>query len=57
MQGHITHNRDRKRPAFSTVPTAGARMESFTPGGFTAIRSGAVSVKEGMKWRNGKYFE
>lgn len=45
MQGPITRYRDRKRTALSAFPTMGARMKSFTLGGFTAVRSGAVSVK------------
>jgi len=58
MQGPITLYRDRKRTALSAFPTTGARMKSFTPGGsFTAVRSGAVSAKEGKEWKNRRSFD
>jgi len=56
-QSPISHCRDSKRPVPSTVSAVGARMEPFTQGGFTAVRSGSVSVKGGMEWKNGRYFE
>lgn len=49
--------RDEKMTALSAVPTMGARREAFTLGSFTAVRSGAVSVKEGKEWKNTRYFD
>lgn len=49
MQGPITPYKDRKRTTLSAFPTTRAKMRSFTLGGFTAVRNGAVSVK-GKQW-------
>lgn len=50
-------NRDGKMTALSAVPTMRARRKTFTLGNFTAVRSGARSVKEGKEWKNTRYFD
>lgn len=49
--------RDGKMTALSADLTMRARRESFTLGSFTAVRSGAGSVKEGREWKNTRYFD